>query len=132
MLGNCKFCGQSMLAENANTPDEANEFATMNCKCEEGRRYRNIEDMKTEAKSNAEALFKIEEVPFPDEKEEMKNAALLDLMDKIIDSVAAGIIKKATLKLDERTTALIQITPKDGIRIKKKLNAEYSLDANHF
>lgn len=132
MLGNCKFCGQSMLVENANTPEEANEYATQNCKCDAGRNYRNIEEMKAEAKANAEALFGIEELPFPDEKEQMKNAALLDMMDIIINNVAAGIIKKCTLKLNERTTATIFITPKDGIKIKKNYKEEFVLEANHY
>lgn len=131
MTGTCKFCGQTMMVE-AGTIEQANEMATMDCKCDEGRAYRNIEDMKREAKANAEALFGIEEVPFPDENEQMKNAALLDMMDVIINNVAAGIIKKCSLTLNERTTATIFITPKDGIKIKKNYKEEFTLEANRY
>lgn len=130
MTGTCKFCGQTMMCEGSPLQSCADEYATRNCKCDEGRNYRNIEDMKEEAKQNAEALFQIDE--FESIQEEVKNENLLELLDALIDSVAAGIIKKATVKLNERTTASIFITAKDGIRIKKNYKEEFVLEANRF
>lgn len=132
MTGTCKYCGQTMMVVGIDDEETANRIATEQCKCPEGMDYRNIEQMKDEAKANAEALFKIDDLPFPDEKAEMKNLALLDLMDKIIDNLAAGTVKKVSLKLDERTTATMVITKSDGITIKKNYKEEFSLEANKY
>lgn len=134
MIGECKFCRQTMLVEGEETQERANEYATINCKCEEGRKFRNIEDMKSAAKSNAKELFELKEYdpPFPDDIYQQRNKALLKLMDNVIDQVAAGVIEKATIKIGERTTASIFITAKDGIRIKKNYKEEYVLEANHY
>ena len=133
MLGECRFCHQTMLVEGETEQELADLYATNHCKCPEGMRFRNIEDMKYAAKANAEALFKIDdEVPFPDDARILKNQALLKLMDNVIDAVAAGVIEKCSLKINERTTAQIFITAKDGIRIKKNYKEEYVLEANHY
>lgn len=124
MTGTCKYCGQTMMTD-ATTIEVANEIATENCKCEEGRIFRNIEEMKCEAKQNAYALFSADDM-------NDKNQMLLQLMSDIIDVVAAGVIQKATIKLNERTTASIFITAKDGIRIKKNYKEEFVLEANRF
>lgn len=131
MTGTCKYCGQTMMVAGIDDEEYANQIATEQCKCPEGMEYRNIEQMKTEAKANAEALFKID-LPFPDEKAEMKNLALLDLMDKIIDNLAAGTIKKVSLRLDERTTATMSVKGSDAITIKKNYKEEFSLEANKY
>lgn len=122
MTGECRYCHQTMMTD-ADSKERADEIATMSCKCEEGRIYRNIEDMKCEAKQNAYALFSKDDM---DDYTQM----LLQTMANIIDAVAAGIIEKATLKINERTSASIFITSKDGIRIKKNYKEEYVLEAN--
>lgn len=132
MTGTCKYCGQTMMVAGIEDEEYANQIATEQCKCQEGREYRNVEQMKAEAKANAEALFKIDDLPFPDEKAEMKNLALLDLMDKIIDNLAAGTIKKVSLRLDERTTATMSVKGSDAITIKKNYKEEFSLEANKY
>lgn len=131
MTGTCKYCGQTMMVAGIDDEEYANQIATEQCKCQEGREYRNVEQMKAEAKANAEAMFKID-LPFPDEKAEMKNLALLDLMDKIIDNLAAGTIKEVSLKLDERITAIMRVKGSDAITIKKKYKEEFSLEANKY
>lgn len=133
MLGECKFCGQTMIVEDAVEQQEADKYATMHCECQEGRKFRNIEDMKEAAYANAEALFKIDdEVPFPDDALIARNKQLLELMKNAINAVAAGVIEKATIKIGERTTASIFITATDGIRIKKNYKEEYVLEANRY
>lgn len=124
MTGECRYCHQTMMTD-ADSIERADEIATMSCKCEEGRIYRNIQDMKCEAKQNAYALFSSDQMT---EREEM----LLGTMSDIIDIVAAGIIEKATLKINERTSASIFITAKDGIRIKKNYKEEFVLEANRY
>lgn len=128
MLGECKFCRQTMIVEDATEQTAADLYATRNCECQEGRRFRNVEDMKEAAKANAEALF-----PAPEgttSAELVKHMELIGMMEKIIDNVAAGVIEKCTLKINERTTASIFITATDGIRIKKNYKEEYTLEAN--
>ena len=133
MIGECKFCRQTMIVEDAADQQNANDYATMHCECQEGRRFRNIEDMKAAAKANAEALFKIDDdVPFPDDVLRAKNKKLLELMNNAIDVIAEGAIRKCTLRIDDRTTATILITAKDGIRIKKNYKNEYVLEANQY
>lgn len=131
MTGTCKFCGQEMIVD-CSDQNVADRIATEECKCDEGREFRNVEEMKKEAKENAEALFGLDEVPFPDEKEMEKNRALLGMMNNIIDNLAAGTMKRVTIKLNERTSATMFITKEDGIKIKKNYKEEYVLEANHF
>lgn len=130
MTGTCKFCGQTMIVENAESQKAADEYASMHCKCDQGRNYRNIEDMKDAAKENAKALFTVPEDA--SEKKIHENEELLKLMNCIIENVAEGVIEKATVKVNERVTASIFITTKDGIRIKKNYKEEYVLEANHY
>lgn len=131
MTGTCKFCGQTMMVD-CSDPLIADRIATEECKCPEGMEYRNIEQMKFEAKENAKALFGLDDVPFPDEKEEEKNRRLLEMMYNIIDNLAAGTMKRCSIKLNERTTATLFITKEDGIKIKKNYKEEFVLEANHF
>lgn len=130
MIGECKFCRQTMLVEDAEDQTAADLYATRNCKCEDGRKFRNIEDMKEAAKANAEALFP--EIEGATDAERVKHSELMRVMDNIINIVAAGVIQKCTLKINERTTASIFITAKDGIRIKKNYKEEYVLEANRY
>ena len=130
MTGTCKFCNQTMIVDGAENQQAADEYATEHCRCEEGRAYRNIEQMKKEAKENAADLF-----PLPEGancKEKVRHELMLKTMNCIIDNVADGIIQKATIKINERVTASIFITAKDGIRIKKNYKEEYVLEANHY
>ncbi len=129
MTGVCKFCGQHMMVEAADQ-EYADKIATDECKCQEGREYRNIEEMKVEAKAYAENLFKID-LPFPEEEEERKNLMLLDLMDLIIENLAAGSIKSCSLGLNSRVTAKMKATS-SGLEIKKKYNEESTLTANKY
>lgn len=108
----------------------ADKIATDECKCQEGREYRNIEEMKVEARAYAENLFKID-LPFPEEEEERKNLMLLDLMDLIIENLAAGSIKSCSLGLNSRVTAKMKATS-SGLEIKKKYNEESTLTANKY
>ena len=43
IIGTCKFCGQQQVVE-AYNQEVANERATANCKCEEGKRFRKKEE----------------------------------------------------------------------------------------
>ena len=130
MTGTCKFCNQTMIVQDAENQNEADNYATMNCNCKEGREYRNIEDMKDAAKENAKSLFTLPDNPT--EKQIKEHDELIKLMGNIIDNVAEGNIEKCSLKISERITASIFITAKDGIRIKKNYKEEYVLEANHY
>lgn len=119
MLGHCKYCGQSMMTE-AETQEAADYIAEMNCKCKEGMEHRNTENMIDDAKSNVISLFSDEDLE------------TTDVMYKAIEALAAGSIKKCSIKINERTTCNIIRTSKDGIQIKKDYKENFVLEANKF
>lgn len=127
-FGTCKFCGQTMMVEGIETQLSRDDYASKNCKCKEGMRYRNIEDVKEAAKANAEALFVLD--PHASAEQIKKHKDLLNLLNCIIENVAEGIIEKSSVKIGERTSVSIFITSLDGIRIKKSYKEDYVLEAN--
>ena len=142
MTGTCRFCGQTMMVDYDSFTEEmaekikngmsVDDIATNECKCPEGMEYRNVEKCKEDAKANAESLFKIDfDVPFPDEKAKRKNIALLDLMNIIIDNIAAGTIKKVTLNIDKRVKATISDKP-DKIEVNRAFKDSQSLAAEKY
>ncbi len=100
--------------------ESADYVAEMNCKCQEGMEHRNTEDMKDAAKTNVTSLF-------PDE--DMKT---IDVMYAAIEALAAGTLKKVSIKIDERTTCNLIKTQADGIKIKKDYKENFVLEANKF
>lgn len=129
-MGTCRFCKQTMIVEGEKDQQAADNYATMHCKCKEGMKFRNIEDMKSAALENAKSLFVIHENA--GEKEKADHEKLINLMSNIINSIADGIIEKCSIKVSERTSASIFITAKDGIRIRKDYKEQYVLEANHY
>lgn len=119
MLGYCKYCGQSMMTDR-DTQEGADYEAEMNCKCKEGMENRNTEDMKEAAKSNVNALF------------EDEDEITINVMYVTIDALAAGAIKKCSIKIDERTSCNLIRTAKDGIQIKKDYKENFVLEANKY
>lgn len=132
MTGTCKFCNQTMIVADVDNQADADEYASRNCNCNEGRAYRNIEDMKEEAKENARSLFEIDnDVPFPEDPSIItKNQKLIKLMDNIIDSIAEGAIKKSSIKIDERVSATIYLTKNGGIDTIRSYKDNQNLSAN--
>ena len=115
MIGTCKFCGQSMMTEEIDE-EIANEIATEECKCEEGRRYRNIEDMKREAKNNVESLF------------ESVHEPVRVIMNNAVDAIAAGACKTVTIKVNERIKAVVA-QGKDSIKVSRIYNETSMIEA---
>lgn len=115
MLGTCKYCGQQMMTQ-SEIEEVANDIATLDCKCEEGRNYRNIEDMKTEAKSNVRTLFETVQDP------------VKQIMDNAIDAIAAGTCKDVTIKVNERLKAKIA-KGKDSIKVSRIYNETNTIEA---
>lgn len=95
--GICQFCGQSIaLAAEHDTQEEANEMATLACKCEEGKPFRRM----VEEKATIREIFGRDN---PNEQA---------LICTLTDAVREGYIEGATLKLRDGVTA--KIKPKDA------------------
>ena len=105
MTGTCKYCGQTMMVE-TEYQEYADKIATDECKCEEGREYRNIEEWKVEAKANIDALT------------EDVGATITEAMEKVVDAIAAGECKKASIKINERVSINIALK-KDCIDVER-------------
>lgn len=121
MLGECKFCGQTMIVEDAVGQQEANDYASKNCTCDVGRKYRNIEDIKAEAKMNVRALIELEyEAEFENEPAIKRNKNQINLIDLIIDKMAEDTTPRVTVKISETTTVVLVRKADGGIEVEKK------------
>ena len=115
MTGTCKFCGQTMMTDFSD-PYIADEVATDECTCEEGREFRNMEQWKLEAKQNIDNLC-----------EDVKKG-IVNAMKAIVDSIAAGECKKANIKVNERVSISI-ILKKDCIDVERSFKEKSVLSA---
>lgn len=115
MTGICIYCGQHMMVE-AESQEQANKIASDECKCEEGREYRNMEQWKHDAKSNIDSLTE-------DIGEVCKKTMFL-----VVDSIAAGECKRASIKINERVSINIALK-KDCIDVERSYKEKNVLSA---
>lgn len=115
MTGTCKFCGQTMIVE-CSDPLIANKIATEECKCEEGREFRNMEEWKFEAKNNIESLC------------ESMGETTITVLYGVVDAIAAGEIKKASIKVNERVNISV-VLKKDCIDVERSYKEKNVLTA---
>ena len=108
MYGECKFCGQMMAIEEFEEGEDANELATLKCKCTEGKAYRDKTNDLKAAFENIEVMFP----KFPETTVEFLKEAAIAVRSKEVD--------KVTVKLDEKTTATIALRGGDHIVVERK------------
>ena len=116
IIGECKFCGQMMAIDKIEEGEDANELATLKCKCLEGKAYRDKTNDLKSAFENIEVMFP----KFPESTVEfLKEAAI---------AVRSGYVDKTVVKLDERTTATIKLRGGDHIVVERKKTEVDSLE----
>ena len=94
----------------------ADEIATEECKCPEGMEYRNMEQWKRDAKENIDALTE-------DVGEKATNVMMM-----MVDAIAAGECKKASIKINERVSVSI-VLKKDCIDVERSYKEKNVLSA---
>lgn len=115
MTGTCIYCGQTMMVE-AETLEQANMIATEECHCEEGREFRNMEQWKKDAKENIYALT-----------EDIGETAINTMLNAV-DGIAAGELKKVSIKINERVNISI-VLKKDCIDVERSYKEKNTLSA---
>lgn len=130
MTGTCKFCNQTMIVADVDNQKDADEYASRNCNCKEGREYRSIEDMKECAWENAQSLFTLPDgVP---EEAFKKHQEKMSLVHKMIEYVASGAITKCSVKINDWTTAVISINKNGEVDTIKKISQNLKLTATRY
>lgn len=116
MTGYCKFCGQSFMAAGIDNEEEANEQATMSCKCDKAIDYKRVVEMKETACGNSDALFQ-------DQSEEVRQ-----LLRDAVNLIAERKINSISVKISSRLNANLK-KGSDSIVIKRKYTEENTLES---
>ena len=101
MLGTCIYCGQQMVTELENE-DQANKYATDNCKCKEGQNYRSKLDAIEKSIADLGYCFN----GMPDKVIEAWGVILEAMYNDLILSVSIKTEDGATTKLTRKVSSV--------------------------
>ena len=115
-IGYCSACGQAKQFQTSGgvIQEHLNEWATEECKCEEGKMDRQFKKSQEKALKNIDTLFGKD---FPETAELLKMALPL-----VITDVIAGI----TIKTGYEVSANLSMTSKGKIKVEKKKSEKVS------
>ena len=109
-IGYCSACGQAKQFQTSGgvKQDLLNEWATEECKCEEGKERRQMKKSHEKAIKNIDKLFGER---FPETAQILKDALEFVIMD-VIDSI--------TIKTGYGVDAKLSITSKGKVKVESK------------
>lgn len=112
----CRFCGQMVqfMGDDDLTEPQAQEIATMNCKCADAVEYQKEKNRKENALKNVQKLFG-EEAP----KEKQIRDDIVKLLLAAVEEVYSGGLAKITLNLRGGIKASISQTSKGEINVER-------------
>jgi len=102
--GICKFCGQVQTVQ-ADSQEEANMIATLNCNCSGSEEYRRKQDL-------AELINETCELVLPETGFVKMSDEQLEALHQIATMLASGIINKVTLDIADSRCVMSE--HKDG------------------
>lgn len=128
-FGTCKFCGQlsAGTVEGADTAEEADEIATMDCSCYGACGYRKKKEQKERAKLNLRELF----VEKNERWNSMENESLLQLLYSAIDHVVDNDIHTISLSIPGVGSAKISMNAKSGVVIERRKTVAGKITADN-
>lgn len=121
------FCGQVQTGKfDKLSEKEANEKATLGCRCSDACAYRARETQKTEAKVYIQELF----VDVSEGWVSVDDERIIKLMENAVDLIAENKIRSVSMNIPGVGTAKISMNSKDGIVIDRKKTDSESLTAS--
>lgn len=117
-FGSCRFCGQLSAGtiEGADTAEEADEIATMDCSCYGACGYRKKKEQKERAKLNLRELF----VEKNERWNSMENEKLIEFLESAIDHVVEQDVNSISLSIPGIGSAKISMNSKSGVVIERR------------
>ena len=122
--GTCRFCGQMRVMtylSDSVSQEQVDMDATRTCTCKEAYDHARLEEAAENAKSNIRTLNKQLRICFSE--------AIEKQCDGLIDLIAAGDVKSATIKLDEVKTIYIKKKGDSKINVSIRKNTKWDLDS---
>ncbi len=112
----CRFCGQMVqfMGDGGLTEPQAQEIATMNCRCEEAVEYQKEKNRKENALKNVQKLFG-EEAP----SDKRIRDDIVKLLLAAVEEIYTGGLAKITLNLRGGIKASISQTSKGEINVER-------------
>lgn len=112
----CRFCGQMTQLEGDGelTEAQAEEEATMLCKCEAAKEYQKEKQRKEKALNNIQALFGVGTLP-----EKRAGEGIINLLNAGTEEVYNGGLAKITLNLRGGVKASISQNSKGEINVER-------------
>ena len=114
--GACRFCGQINMIDGAIDENEAEEQATLGCKCDGAKHYKNRKVKMEKAQDNIElALYKVDE-------------KVCDYLKQCVDLVERQRIASITVDTGTGVKCTVRKTNKGTIKVVKKISKDVVYD----
>lgn len=127
-FGICRFCGQIAAGtiEGAETQEQADKKATMNCGCSDARELQKKEKQKKNAKANIKKLFVLDNEAF----ESMQDESLIQMMYAAVDNISDDKLDSVSFSIPGIGTARISTNAKRGIVVERKKTVSRKITAD--
>lgn len=103
-IGACRYCGQINAEITSDNSNDADDAATMSCKCPEAQKYQNIQEQIQKASERVEQLFGADAKSYGFESMSEK---FIEFLKGIVKRIAYGEFRSVTVQADSFTTAKI-------------------------
>lgn len=112
----CRFCGQmaQIEADGELTQPQAEEKATMTCKCPEAVEYQEEKQRKEKALKNVSVLFGEDAAP-----EKRIGEGIVSILQAAVEEIYSGGLAKVTLNLRGGVKASISQNSKGEINVER-------------
>ncbi len=112
----CRFCGQmaQIEADGELTQPQAEEKATMTCKCPEAVEYQKEKQRKEKALKNVSVLFGEDAAP-----EKRIGEGIVSILQAAVEEIYSGGLAKVTLNLRGGVKASISQNSKGEINVER-------------
>ena len=112
----CRFCGQVVQMEDVDlTEEQAQEEATMRCKCIDAIRYRKEKNRRKKALENVKTLFGSE------------REAVLNLLNNAVESIGDDEMERITVNLYGGVKCTISQNSKGEINVERTVTKKQKL-----
>lgn len=124
----CPYCGQILSSgtREFNSQADADKWAASQCNCSEAYKERKRQEQIDFAKERVRQLFGEEAAEFGFEP--VANTEMIDLLNDVIENIAYGRLRGATLQMKGSGKAVISTTSENKIRVKRSITHACQLE----
>ena len=116
MISACRYCGQTVVIEDVECKKDAEEQATLQCRCEGAQKYNRALKRRDKARDNIElSMYKVDE-------------AVCEYLKGCVDLVDNRKIGKITIDTGSGIKVSVTKTQKDTIKVTKKISKDVTYD----